>query len=68
MPRPLAFALVLALLAPIAARAQPPTAPPIRSVAELLDAHDRQLMRDLAAYAEKNPKAPDVDRAVHDLV
>ena len=40
-----------------------PSTPSYKSVTDLLDAHDRGLVRDLAAYVEKNPKADDLDRA-----
>lgn len=34
-----------------------------RNVAEIQAAHDRALIRDLAVYVEKNPKAEDIDQA-----
>jgi peroxiredoxin len=40
-----------------------PPAPPPASVTELLAAHDRVLIRDLAAYIVAKPKAPDLDQA-----
>lgn len=61
-------AVLSALLAgniagPAAAQdAAKPAAPP-KSVAEVLAAHDRTLIRDLEAYARQNPKAADVDQA-----
>jgi peroxiredoxin len=47
------------LLLPILAPGQEP-AP---SVAQILDRHDRNLVRDLAAYLRKNPRAEDRDQA-----
>ncbi|MGC8644155.1 MAG: TlpA family protein disulfide reductase [Isosphaeraceae bacterium] len=46
------------------AHAQEPAA---SSVAEILDHHDRLLIRDLAAYLQKNPKADDRDQAYASL-
>lgn len=45
--------------------------PASKNVAEIQSAHDRALIRDLVAYAEKNPKAEDIDQgymAVFDKV
>ncbi|MDB5349525.1 MAG: Peroxiredoxin [Planctomycetota bacterium] len=45
-------------------RAQAPAAgPPYKKVSELLEAHDRRLVRELVEYAEKNPKADDLEQA-----
>jgi peroxiredoxin len=60
----LAAAVVLAM--PTRARAdgpQPAAAAAAASVAELQAAHDRALLRDLAAYIAAKPKALDVDQA-----
>ena len=58
--RLLLTSFVLSLLVIGAARAQGPAA---SSVAEILDRHDRLLIRDLADYLKKNPKADDRDQA-----
>ena len=59
----LAFAALLGLAPalPLTSTAAEPSA--FKSVAELQDAHDRALIRDLAAYVAKNPKADDADQA-----
>jgi glycosyltransferase involved in cell wall biosynthesis/peroxiredoxin len=46
-----------------AVAAAPAPAPAPASVAELQTAHDRALLRDLAAYIAAKPKAPDLDQA-----
>jgi thiol-disulfide isomerase/thioredoxin len=57
--------LTLAVLAaPALAPAQEPVG---KSVAEILDRHDRALLRDLGAYLRKNPKADDRDQAYASL-
>ena len=67
MPLPSRLAaLVLALVAICPAAAlgdDPPKGPPFKTVADLLVANDRRLMRELADYAARNPKAPDVEQA-----
>ncbi len=44
------------------------TGPPFNKVSDLLEAHDRALVRDLSEYASTHPKADDLDRALHDPV
>ncbi len=48
------------LAAPIVARAD---GPPYASVADLQNAHDRALIRDLQVYLRDHPKADDLDQA-----
>lgn len=45
----------------------PAQEPAATSVAEILDQHDRALIRDLSAYLRKNPKAEDRDQAYASL-
>jgi peroxiredoxin len=61
---PLFALIVLSLLAlSTAADDKPAPAPAPASVAEIQAGHDRALIRDLTAYAAKNPRADDVDQA-----
>jgi len=56
--------LALLVLAALPARAEgPQSPPPPATVAELQLAHDRALVRSLAAYIAAKPKAEDVDQA-----
>ncbi len=57
----LALPLVVALGA--AAAQGPAAGPPYKKVSDLLLDHDRKLAKDLVAYADANPKAPDLDQA-----
>ena len=56
------IALGVVLAAPLVARADGP-APTFASVADLQNAHDRALIRDLIAHIRDHPKAEDVDQA-----
>ena len=49
---------LIVLFAGIAAAEQPAVA----NVSEILDRHDRALIRDLGAYSKQNPKADDRDQ------
>jgi peroxiredoxin len=55
--------LAILVLAVMPARAEGPQAPPPATVSELQLAHDRALLRSLAAYIAAKPKAEDVDQA-----
>jgi peroxiredoxin len=55
------LALGMALSCPVCSLAQQPSAP--ASVADLTNAHDRALVRDLQAYIAAKPKADDIDQA-----
>jgi peroxiredoxin len=59
--RAAALALVMAVATMAPGRAEGPAVP--GSVSELQAAHDRILMRDLAAYIAAKPKAADLDQA-----
>lgn len=59
MKRRALFAIALLGTLPLVARADGPP----KSVAEIQTAHDRALIRDLAAYITANPKAEDLDQA-----
>jgi peroxiredoxin len=54
---------LLLLLAPGVVLAQAPAPPGAPGVAAILERHDRELVRDLAAYIGANPQAPDRDAA-----
>ncbi|MBV8315598.1 MAG: redoxin domain-containing protein, partial [Planctomycetaceae bacterium] len=58
----ISIALGVVLAAPLVARADGP-APTFASVADLQNAHDRALIRDLIAHIRDHPKAEDVDQA-----
>jgi peroxiredoxin len=62
---PIAFGgwLAACILAVAPVDAQTPSPAPPASVAELQSAHDRALVRDLAAYIVAKPKAEDIDQA-----
>ncbi|HEV3121637.1 MAG TPA: TlpA disulfide reductase family protein [Isosphaeraceae bacterium] len=59
----LACLLVFAALAGAGQLAPTGGAPAFRNVSEILAAHDRALIRDLAEYLRQNPKAEDFDQA-----
>jgi peroxiredoxin len=63
MPTPALLALLL--LVPSPPRAQEPAPPPPGgpAVVAILERHDRELVRDLAAYLRANPKAADREQA-----
>lgn len=58
-----AFPMLLALIAAPFARSASAQEPAGASVAEILERHDRALIRDLGAYLHKSPKAEDRDQA-----
>lgn len=62
MLRPLALGLV-AFAGAVALADEPP----FKSVSDLLRSHDKALIRDLADYIQKHPKAEDRDEAYHAL-
>jgi thiol-disulfide isomerase/thioredoxin len=57
------FLVILIALTCGAQASPPPVEGPYKKVSDLLVAHDRQLVRDLLAYADSNPKAADLDQA-----